>query len=371
MQFTRRTAAAAAAPWRWLTRACRVSGSERAALTQSVKATVAALVAWVVAAYVLEFPQPFLAPWAALFIIEATVYRSVRSAVQQVCAVVVAVLLSSAAVALLPWELAAIGMAVFLGLVIGQWQVFGSSGPWIGVTALLILTSGTMQDTLLIDRLIETTIGVVIGLIVNTVVLPPSYPYSSADAIRCVAAHIADTVESMGRSFRDSEPAHVAMSGRNLAAVGLLRRAEDVVGLDNESRRLNPHVVTGRARRHTGDDAVLEALRSSWSYVEEIGRAIESAMAGRHSMALPDDRSRQLVAEGLSQLGDGLRSWADGAARDTWAGAFDSAGRIFDELEEQLETSTDFPFGTTTGLVAITVPARHVLRELETVFGAR
>ena len=44
--------------------------------TQLVKTVVAAVVAWVLAASTLDLPQPFLAPWSALLVVHATVYRT-------------------------------------------------------------------------------------------------------------------------------------------------------------------------------------------------------------------------------------------------------------------------------------------------------
>src|SRR5688572_25880579 len=98
-RFCRRIARAAGrfvlAPLRWLNRAMRADGPERAALAQALKAAMAAVLAWLAAAQLFELAQPFLAPWAAVFIVEATVYRSLRSAGQQVAAVGVAVLLAT------------------------------------------------------------------------------------------------------------------------------------------------------------------------------------------------------------------------------------------------------------------------------------
>jgi uncharacterized membrane protein YgaE (UPF0421/DUF939 family) len=350
-----------AEPLRWIGRACRVSGPERGALVQSAKATAAAMAAWVVAAHIFEFPQPFLAPWAALFIVEATVYRSVCSAAQQVCAVVVAVLLASAAAAVLPWELFALGVAVLVGLLIGQWRVFGDSGAWIGVTAMLILTTGTMDDTLLIDRLVETLIGVSIGLVVNMLVFAPSYRSSSADANRRLALHVAETVEAIAQSLRDGSAEQLAMSGRTLPAIDLLRRAETAVELDEESRKLNPRVVAGLAMRHTGDDSALEALRTMWTHVEAMGRTVESATADRGSFALPDDTSKHLLSEGLAGLAHALRLWADGAERDEWTSVLRSADDTIAELESPPASSKGAP--ATPGLAAITVPARLALSD--------
>src|SRR5688500_15625039 len=64
-------------------------------LTQLVKTVLAAVVAWVIAASVLDLPQPFLAPWSAILVVHATVYRTFSRGAQQVAATVVAVLLAA------------------------------------------------------------------------------------------------------------------------------------------------------------------------------------------------------------------------------------------------------------------------------------
>ena len=51
--------------------------------------------AWVIAASVLDLQQPFLAPWSALLVVHATVYRTFSKGMQQVAATVVAVLLAT------------------------------------------------------------------------------------------------------------------------------------------------------------------------------------------------------------------------------------------------------------------------------------
>ena len=63
---------------------------------QLVKTVLAAVAAWVIASSVLDLPQPFLAPWAALLVVHATVYRTFSKGAQQVAATVVAVLLATA-----------------------------------------------------------------------------------------------------------------------------------------------------------------------------------------------------------------------------------------------------------------------------------
>ncbi|MFC9553977.1 aromatic acid exporter family protein [Rhodococcus sp. NPDC056960] len=208
----------------------RVTGPERAALVQAIQATGAAVLAWVVASRIFDFSQPFLAPWSAIFIVEATVYRSVRSAAQQVSAVTVAVVLTTAVAAVIPWELLTLTVAVLAGLLIGQWHRFGESGPWIGITALLLLTSGAMAESLLVERLVETVLGAGIGLVINATIFPPVY----GDAARGATSTLADELASLlATGHRATRERATAASRR----VGTTGQSCDRAGPPGRTRR--------------------------------------------------------------------------------------------------------------------------------------
>ena len=51
---------------------------------QHAKTALAGVIAWVIAIDVLGLEQPFLAPWAAVLVVHATVYRTVSRGGQQI-----------------------------------------------------------------------------------------------------------------------------------------------------------------------------------------------------------------------------------------------------------------------------------------------
>ena len=61
---------------------------------QLVKTVVAAVIAWLLAERVFDLPQSFLAPWAALLVVHATVYRTFSRGLRQVTGAVLGVLLA-------------------------------------------------------------------------------------------------------------------------------------------------------------------------------------------------------------------------------------------------------------------------------------
>lgn len=345
----------------WLHRAIGQSSMERAALIQSVKAAVAALLAWVVAAEVLHFTQPFLAPWSAIFIVAATVYRSVCSAAQQFAGAVVAVVLASVATELIPWHVAALFVAVLAGLLIGQWRVFGDSGTWIGITALLILTSGAMQESMLVERLIETAIGAAIGIAVNTLIAPPVYQLKAGDATARVGDELADVLDHMSSAVPSSETETIDVSKRSHAAIQLMRHAEWAVSLDNESRRLNPRLRT-KGLGYSAHEMTLQCLRHTWSYTEELGQILQRSRTGPDHI---DEESRRHLSQLFEHIATLVRLRCDDS---TAAGDIEEAARradtALDAVEHGLETSTNVTFKTVTTLVAIAAPARHAIQEL-------
>ena len=68
---------AARRPVRWLRAASACDPVFWTDVIQIVKTVAAGVIAWVLATSVLDLPQSFLAPWAALLVVHATVYRTV------------------------------------------------------------------------------------------------------------------------------------------------------------------------------------------------------------------------------------------------------------------------------------------------------
>jgi hypothetical protein len=130
------------APVRWVGRAIRDDGIEREALVRAAKTAGAVSLAWLVAGWVLRMPQSFAAPYAAVFVMRETVYRSVASAVQQFFGLLTGLLLAYLAISVVYEPVAALGVAVFVSVLVGRWRRWGANGEWVAITALVMLTYG-------------------------------------------------------------------------------------------------------------------------------------------------------------------------------------------------------------------------------------
>lgn len=173
---------------------------------QSVKIAVAAMAAWLIADRLLHFGSAFLAPYTAVFMVDATVFRSFRAAAQQVFAVGIRVVLAMAGAELIGSTTVSIGLVVLVGFTVGRHRAFGSSGFWVGVTALLMVTYGTAQHPgALLSRVALIVLGAGVGLAVNALVFPPTYVATSRQHTRSMLARLRELFDDMAEHTRDPD----------------------------------------------------------------------------------------------------------------------------------------------------------------------
>ena len=110
---------------------------------QLLKTVAAAVIAWVIAVDVLSLPQSFLAPWAALLVIHATVYRTLARGLQQAAAAVIGVLLAFAVDALLGVNWISLALVLLIGLAAGQLRPAAAEWSTAAATALVMLLAAT------------------------------------------------------------------------------------------------------------------------------------------------------------------------------------------------------------------------------------
>ena len=209
---------------------------------QLVKTVLAAVTAWVIASSVLDLPQPFLAPWAALLVVHATVYRTFSKGTQQVAATVIAVLLATAVGEALGLTTEAIALLLVVALVLGSVPWVGAEATTIATTGLVVLTTGFDHDVMLISRLYDTAIGVGVGLLVNVIVWPPLRRHTAAQALDRIDDGIGELLVDMATGLRDAVPDEEVATwlDRTRDLDEDLDQAWALVRQSQESARMNP-----------------------------------------------------------------------------------------------------------------------------------
>ena len=165
-----------------------------------VKTVGAAVLAWVVAQEVFGLPQPFLAPWAALLTVHATVYRTFARGLQQVGAAVLGVLLAFAAGAVFGVNGGVAGRHAALAMAAGTTRALRDESTTAAATALVVLLAGYSGDLgMLGSRLSDTVIGIAIGLLVNLLVWPPLRDRTAARQVDVIDDRLGELLSDMAR----------------------------------------------------------------------------------------------------------------------------------------------------------------------------
>lgn len=308
--------------------------AEREPLLQVVKATIGCVLAYWVAANVLEARLPVLAPIGVLLTFSATAYSTVVRGVQQMGAVLVGV----ASAGLLIWLLGAnaVTLAVLVagGLMLGRLLNLPKQNMQIPITALLVFALGTGYST---ERLIDLLLGAVIGIVANVIVLPPRYVEEARREMAELAGDLSSLAADMGKGVRGDWGEEEARSWleRSREVEAGLKERQEVAEQAAEAARLVP----GRRRR---EDERIEQVAEAMTCLEHAGlqlrgiaRSLTDLAAGVRGLPSED------VHRVPSVLGDELvaisRAFAAFGRLQLGRGSVKDLGRLRTALREGVE----------------------------------
>ena len=175
---------------------------------QLVKTVAAAVIAWLLAVEVFSLPQSFLAPWAALLTVHATVYRTLARGIQQAAGAVVGVLLAFAVAHFLGVGWASLALVLLAARALGAMRPLRAEPTTAAATALVVLLMGYSDDgAVLLARLADTFIGIAVGLVVNLVLWPPLRDRSAARRIDVLDDRLGALLADMAGGLRSDDAA--------------------------------------------------------------------------------------------------------------------------------------------------------------------
>ncbi|MGW7575881.1 FUSC family protein [Streptomyces sp. NPDC054765] len=221
-------------------------------VAQTLRSTVAAVISYVVALLLSSEPAPLTAPLTALLVVQVTLYTTLTTGVRRVNAVVVGVVIAigfSSLVGLTWWSL---GLIILASLVIGRFVRAGEFVPEVAISAMLVLgVTTTRVAATAWDRVLETLIGAVVGLLFNMLFVPPLWVQPASESIEGLAARMRRLLLSLGDEVAGHTP--VAEAAARLHEARQLDH--DIVQVDaalrqaEDSLRLNPRVKEGLLSR--------------------------------------------------------------------------------------------------------------------------
>ncbi|MDG4533774.1 FUSC family protein [Streptomyces sp. AV19] len=302
------------------------------AVAQTVRSTAAAVISYVVALSLSSEPAPLTAPLTALLVVQVTLYSTLTTSVRRVNSVVAGVLIAigfSWLVGLTWWSL---GLIILASLVIGRFVRVGEFVPEVAISAMLVLGVTRVADTAW-DRVLETLIGAVVGLLFNVLFVPPVWVEPAGEAIQDLARRMSTLLRhvgaEVGRPVAVAEAAARLHEARRLdhdiAEVDVsLRQAED-------SLRLNPRVKEGLLSRivlRTG----LDALEISAVVVRVMCRSLTDLARERTDEPLFPADVADALADVFEHLARAVRSFAVLITTQVSTNAEDAESRLLEDL---------------------------------------
>ncbi|GAA4839968.1 FUSC family protein [Kitasatospora terrestris] len=299
----------------------------------TLRATAAATLSYAVALQLSAEPAPLTAPLTALLVVQVTLYSTLTTGIRRVNSVVVGVLIAigfSSVMGLSWWSL---GLIILASLTVGQFIRVGEFVNEVAISAMLVL-GVTRLATQAWDRVVETLIGAVVGLLFNLVFAPPVWVDTAGESIEGLARRarhllldIADQLAGPVPVERAAERLHEARRlDQAIAEVdAALRQAED-------SLRLNPRISEGLLSRtvlRTG----LDTLEICVVVIRVIARSLTDLAKRRGSGGrLFDPDVSAALEDLLDHLGGALVSFAVLVTTQVATNAEEAERRLASEL---------------------------------------
>ncbi len=291
-----------------------VTGDGRVRLrgVRTLKTTVAAVSAYVVALPLSDNPHPVLAPLSALLVVQLTLYDTLRTGLRRVVSVLAGVLVAvgiSTWVGLTWWSL---GIAVAGSLVLGRLLRLGAEVAEVPISAMLVLAVGG-ADSAATGRVVETMIGAVVGVLVGAAIAPPLYVRPATDAVQNLARRTAEVLRRVSAEVREEYSREQSLRWLDEAR-GLgqeILRADRALEQAETSLRLNPR---GLRRPHAR-----ESLRSGLEALERASVSLRGVCRSLADLAGADGPEATYGVDVREALSDLLSDVAD---------AVDAYGRV-------------------------------------------
>jgi uncharacterized membrane protein YgaE (UPF0421/DUF939 family) len=249
-----------------------------------------------------------LAPLTALLVVQATLFHTIRSAVQRVIGVTTGVLAAVAVSAYVPFSWWVLGLLVAGTLALGLMLRLREETLEVPISAMLIFSVDSHAAAT--SRITETLVGAAAGLAAG-LLFAPLRVQPAKDAIGDLSRQMADLLGQMADGLADEpDPRRAAeWLDRTRALRGEIERVDDALGQAEESVRLNP-----RRLRYPNPAAGLrdgvDTLERAATDLRVLARAVaDSARLDSGDSPVKDAEARARLAAVITELAASVRAY--------------------------------------------------------------
>jgi uncharacterized membrane protein YgaE (UPF0421/DUF939 family) len=299
-----------------------------------------------VAAYLLALQLPgassrsVIAPLTALLVLQATLFHTIRSAIQRVVGVTAGVLAAVAVSAYVPFSWWVLGLLIAGTLALGLVLRLREDILEVPISAMLIFAVDSQAAAF--SRISETLVGAAAGLAAG-LIFAPLRVQPAKDAIGDLTRQMADLLTQMAAGLADApDPRRAAeWLDRTRALRNEIERLDDALGQAEESVRLNPR------RLRVPDPAAglregVDTLERTATDLRVLARSVaDSARLDSEDSPVRDPETRARLAAVIAELAGAVRAYGqlietDPEPVDVPAGSDAGTDPLAAELEDHL-----------------------------------
>ncbi|MFE2432894.1 aromatic acid exporter family protein [Streptomyces sp. NPDC059373] len=265
------------------------------AVVQSLRSTVAAVVAYLAALHLSPDRLPLLAPLTAVLVVQVSLYATLTISIKRIITVVVGLLIAVAFGDLAGVTWGSLGILVLASLAVGHLLRLGELVPEVAVSALLALGLSN-PATHAVNHLVEALIGAGAGILVNLVVPPPVYVQPASEAVEDLAARMSGLLRDVGAQLKsgatkDRSEAWLRAAHRLDREIA---RVEQELTRAEESLRFNPRALP---LRHAG-----RVLRDALDSLERCSVSLRSLSRSLHDLGREREPNEPIYTGGSAAL---------------------------------------------------------------------
>jgi uncharacterized membrane protein YgaE (UPF0421/DUF939 family) len=249
-----------------------------------------------------------LAPLTALLVAQATLFHTIRSAIQRVVGVTAGVLAAVAVSAYVPFSWWVLGLLVAGALVLGLILRLREDILEVPISAMLIFSVDSHAAAT--SRITETLVGAAAGLAAG-LVLAPLRVQPAKDAVGELSRQMADLLAQIADGLAETpDPKRAAeWLDRTRALRGEIERVDDALSQAEESVRLNPRrlmLVNPAAGLRDG----LDTLERAATDMRVLARSVaDSVRLDSEDSPVRQPETRARLAAMLAELAAAVRDY--------------------------------------------------------------